>query len=137
MMHKEFRMTVKRIDHITINVKDLDASLAFYRDVIGLERLESVDMGDHALDYMSLPGGMKLELISYKFGADKLTPAATDAGIFRHIAFALDDLDAVLTRCESFGTRIRTRPQYVEKLGCRIMLIEDPNGIELEFMQKS
>jgi catechol 2,3-dioxygenase-like lactoylglutathione lyase family enzyme len=129
-------MTLKRIDHITINVKDLNASLSFYRDAVGLERLESIDMGDHVLDYMSLPGGIKLELISYKFKTSQLTTAATDTGIFRHIAFAVDDLDSVLMRCEKLGARIRLRPQYVEKLGCRTMLVEDPNGIELEFMQK-
>jgi lactoylglutathione lyase len=129
-------MILQRIDHITINVKNLDASLSFYRDALGLERLESIDMGDHVLDYLGLPGGIKLELISYKFGTNQLTTAATDAGIFRHIAFVADDLDSVLMRCEKFGARIRLRPQHVEKLGCRTMLIEDPNGVELEFMQK-
>jgi catechol 2,3-dioxygenase-like lactoylglutathione lyase family enzyme len=129
-------MILKRIDHITINVKDLEASLSFYRDIAGLERLETIDMGDHVLDYMGLPGGTRLELISYKYDTREMTTVETDSGILRHIAFSVDSVAEIVSRCERFGAKIKLRPQYVAKLGCEAMLVEDPNGVELEFMQK-
>jgi len=127
---------LKHVDHITINVKDLDASLSFYRDVLGLERMNTIDMGDHVLDYMGLPDGLRLEFISYKFSTGKPKIEATDAGLFRHVAFAVDDLDDIAARCAAAGAKVRLRPGYVDKLGCRTMLVEDPNGVELEFVQR-
>lgn len=55
-----------KLDHITINVTDLEASRKFYGDVLGLKPLPTVDMGDHELWYFDLGGGVMLELILYK-----------------------------------------------------------------------
>jgi lactoylglutathione lyase len=129
-------MTLKYIDHITINVTDLNSSLRFYQDLLGLVRMETIDMGDHILDYCELPGGTRLELISYKYETKKIKTTETDAGILRHIAFAIDDIDEFVERCLRFGAKMKTTPRYVDKLGCKAMLLEDPNGVELEIMQK-
>ena len=51
------------IHHITINVKNLTQTHRFYGELLGLTRLEDIDMGDHTLSYYALPGGAKLELI--------------------------------------------------------------------------
>jgi lactoylglutathione lyase len=132
---EEILMTIKQVNHITINVKDLDASLAFYGNVMGLERMNSIDMGDHMLDYMKLPGGVRLEFISYKFKTRSPDSVETDAGKLRHLALEVDDLDELEGRCRKAGVKIRLQPVYVEKLRCRTMLVEDPNGVELEFVQ--
>lgn len=48
-------MKMTGLDHITVNVKDLDRSKAFYGDVLGLKEAGSVQMGDHTLTYYELP----------------------------------------------------------------------------------
>ena len=83
-------MMVQSIDHITINVKNLEASRAFYGELLGLAELSKVDMGDHVLTYYALPGGVKLELISYMsdtgglhgqpFGARTVPPSGAPGG---------------------------------------------------------
>jgi lactoylglutathione lyase len=128
-------MKIKQINHITINVKDIDASMAFYGDIMGLERLNTIDMGDHALSYMKLPGGARLEFITYKFKTRSPDTVDTDAGTFRHLALEVDDLDEFADRFRKAGVKIRLQPVYVENLKCRVMLIEDPNGVELELVQ--
>ena len=54
-----------RLDHLTINVRDMEASERFYGEVLGLPKMENVDMGDHEIHYFQLDGPVRLELISY------------------------------------------------------------------------
>ena len=127
-------MMVQSIDHITINVKNLAASRAFYGDRLGLAELSQVDMGDHTLTYFALPGGVKLELISYAANTGDCTAGLLERGRFRHLALRVDDLDALAARLSDFGGRVLQPPRWVEQLGFTGMLAEDPNGCELEFL---
>ena len=58
-------MKISAVDHITINVKDLDHSLHFYGSILELEQLPSVKMEGQTIYYFRLPGGTRLELIHY------------------------------------------------------------------------
>ena len=62
-------MKIEAINHITINMKDIDKSLDFYGRVLGLEKLNEINMGDHYIRYFALPGGVKLELLEYFYGS--------------------------------------------------------------------
>lgn len=127
-------MMVQSIDHITINVKNLEASRAFYGELLGLAELSKVDMGDHILTYYALPGGVKLELISYMSDTGDCTAGLLERGRFRHLALRVDDLETLAVRLGDFGGRVLQPPRWVEQLGFTGMLAEDPNGCELEFL---
>lgn len=127
-------MMVQSIDHITINVKNLEASRAFYGELLGLAELSKVDMGDHVLTYYALPGGVKLELISYMSDTGDCTAGLLERGRFRHLALRVDDLETLAARLGDFGGRVLQPPRWVEQLGFTGMLAEDPNGCELEFL---
>ena len=127
-------MMVQSIDHITINVKNLEASRAFYGELLGLAELSKVDMGDHFLTYYALPGGVKLELISYMSDTGDCTAGLLERGRFRHLALRVDDLETLAARLGDFGGRVLQPPRWVEQLGFTGMLAEDPNGCELEFL---
>lgn len=127
-------MMVQSIDHITINVKNLEASRAFYGELLGLAELSKVDMGDHILTYYALPGGVKLELISYMSDTGDCTAGLLERGRFRHLALRVDDLETLAARLGDFGGRVLQPPRWVEQLGFTGMLAEDPNGCELEFL---
>ena len=58
-------MKITGLDHITVNVTDLEKAKAFYEKVLGLEQCGFIDMGDHTLTYYALPFGVRLELIDY------------------------------------------------------------------------
>lgn len=94
------------IAHIGIAVADLDAALAFYRDVLGLEP-HAPEQADNAT-IVSLPfGESEVEL---------LTPSAPDGPIARflarrgpgihHVCYRVDDLDAALERCRAAGYQL-------------------------------
>lgn len=129
-------MLLKGLDHITINVTDLAKSFEFYENVLELEKIGTVDLGDHTLHYMGLPGGSRLELIEYHFDNLLIKAKNTDIGIFRHVAFVVDSLDEIKKRCDKYNVKINLQPIFVEKLNCKVLLIEDPNGVELELVEK-
>lgn len=130
-------MLLKSIDHITINVTNLEKTFEFYEKVLDLKRLNSVDMGDHTLYYMSLPGECKLELIKYDFENPTINANNTDLGIYRHIAFIVDDIEEIKNSCDKYGVNIIVQPTYFDKFDCKAMLIEDTNGVEIELIQKA
>lgn len=128
-------MKLKAIDHITINMIKVDESFAFYEDVFGLEKGEVIDMGDHVLHYYKLPGA-KLELIEYKEKQKVVQLQNTDIGMYRHFAVTTDDLKAVEKACVAAGYGINLVPTYIPQIGKTIMLVKDPNCVEIEVIQE-
>jgi catechol 2,3-dioxygenase-like lactoylglutathione lyase family enzyme len=129
-------MIIKTIDHITINVKDLEKTFSFYESILGLQRTDFVmDLGFGIIYYMMLPGGTKLELINYRTDERSLETTDTDLGIYRHVAFTVDNLDEIKKRCVAWGAKINLDRDYNQFLNCYVMLVNDPNGVEVEFVE--
>ena len=95
-----------RIAHVGIAVSDLDAALAFYRDVLGLVP-HPPETADGA-DIVSLPfGDAEVELLA---STDPSSPisrflARRGPGI-HHICYRVPDLDAALAACRAAGYRL-------------------------------
>jgi methylmalonyl-CoA/ethylmalonyl-CoA epimerase len=95
-----------RIAHIGVAVSDLDAALAFYRDVLGLvpHPAETVD----GAEIVSLPfGDAQVELLT---SSDPASPigrflAKRGPGI-HHICYQVSDLEAALAACRAAGYRL-------------------------------
>lgn len=126
---------IKGIDHLTINLRDVEKSLWFYGTLLGLRRLPDVDMGDHLLRYFALPNGGKLELTEYRYATADSGNDATDLGRARHLAFEVDDAYAVEKMLVQAGYPFHVPVSHVECLGFSGGLTRDPNGFELEFLQ--
>jgi lactoylglutathione lyase len=131
----EVIMKITSIDHITINCVDKDASFHFYEEILGLKKIEDVDLGDHVLYYYGLPGGVRLELIGYKNPQRKWETGNTDVGIYRHMAVEVDDLDVLCESCKKAGVKINLEPKFIPEINKKVMLIVDPNGVEIETIQ--
>lgn len=129
-------MKILSLDHITINVLDLEKSKDFYANVLKLENAGFIDMGDHTLTYFRLTPECRLELIQYLTPVSTASIAETDRRIYRHFCLETDDLNQVYQDCFSHAVFVRKAPSYVEKLGCHTMLIVDPSGVEIEIIQK-
>ena len=79
---------LRNINHITYNVKDKDAALKWYQEVLGLKQIPKMVNGDH-LYWLQLPSGAMVHIIE---NVD--APSAPS----HHTAFEVDDID--LTRIE-------------------------------------
>ena len=129
-------MKITGIDHITINVKDLEASKNFYETVFGLKFCGFIDMGDHTLTYYELPAGIRLELIDFMEKGPEKDLKETDIGIYRHFCLEVDSLDELYETCRKHQVTVTKTPSFVEKLGVSNMLLLDPAGVEVEIFEK-
>ncbi len=98
-------MPIKKLNHVSIAVDDLDQALAFYHDVLGLELTRRVRLEDRQLDIAFLRvGETELELI---------TPLSADNTVARflerrgqglhHICFEVDDVAAEMRTLSARG----------------------------------
>lgn len=117
------------IAHTNINVLDLEKSLAFYKDALGMDvvrRKESKD-GSFTLAYIS--DGSSAHQIELTWLRDKGTPY--DLGDNEsHIAFIADDFDAAHALHSEMGCIC------YENTDMGIYFIEDPDGYWLEIVPK-
>jgi lactoylglutathione lyase len=114
-----------------IRVKDLDASIAFYTNVLGMKvrgRDSFEATKGTVADLVSEEGGFVLELNHYEKGSPYATNYAVGEGL-DHLAFKVEDLDKALAEAKKAGY-----PVVLDiKTGTsRWAYIEDPNGIWIE-----
>ncbi len=129
-------MGVSGIDHFSINVVSMEESIYFYENVLGLERLHSVDMGDHTLQYFNLGKGIMLELIKYHYDSGSAAFFPDTKGIYRHIALKVENINEYFDRLTKLGAKITRRLDFCEKLDFYNILLKDPNGVEIEFLER-
>lgn len=143
-------MKLQKIDHIGIVVNDLAVTTAFFLD-FGLELKGEAKMQSQLLDdllrmhnaktefvQLGLPdGGVSLEIIKFVAPTDgtSIEPAAVhDLGI-RHIAFLVDDLEAVIARLKEKGYEVFSEIQNYENV-YKICYARGPEGIILDLNEK-
>ena len=149
MSARSFRILAT--DHTGITVTNLERSLAFWRDVLGFELSHSPHQtGRLASEITGVPGaeisiavlkgyGHKIELLEYLAPADRkhLAPRPCDVGSV-HVAFAVDDLNALLETIGASGWKAAGEPQTLTagpNAGKRVVYVRDPDGTTIEFMQ--
>jgi catechol 2,3-dioxygenase-like lactoylglutathione lyase family enzyme len=128
-------MRIKGIEHVSLNVSDMAASLAFYSGTLGLEREETVPEDGFDITYFRLPDGRRLELFDYKGSSPAAARGESEVGL-RHLAFEVDDVAGAERELRSKGVRITLPTVDLPELGARVLLFLDPNGVTLEFCQR-
>lgn len=128
-------MKVRGIDHVSINVRDMEASAKFYVEVLGFRRLQTVPMdGGFSITYFEIPGGGRMELFDYA-GANRAVQREESEVGLRHLAFSVDDVAAAEKVLRGKGVSIVLPTTDLPSLGAKVLLFLDPNGVTLEFCQ--
>jgi methylmalonyl-CoA/ethylmalonyl-CoA epimerase len=129
-----------KIEHIALAVGDLDASIAFYRDVWGLEVSHRERVEDQGVEEAMLPlGESHLQLLA-PIGPDTTVGRFVERrgeGI-HHIAYEVDDLEAALAELKSKGVKlIDERPRRGGR-GHMVAFVHPGgnHGILVELIQK-
>jgi len=128
-------MQILGIEHVSINVADMEASVAFYEHTLGFKRLETVPEKGFAITYFALPGGRRLELFDYWGENPRPARGETDVGL-RHLAFEVDGVAAAERELRAHGVPIVLPTTELPELGVRVLLFQDPNGVVLEFCER-
>src|SRR5438105_2531843 len=140
-------------DHTGITVSNLERSLEFWQNVLGFEfshrahqtsemasEITGVAGAELKLAVVKAPGGHKIELLEYLAPADrkKVDVRPCDVGSV-HIAFTVDNLDAVLQKIAASGWEAAGKPQTLTtgpNAGKRVIYVRDPDATTIEFMQQ-
>lgn len=141
-----------QLDHVGFTVFDLDRSLAFYCDLLGLEkeweRVYEEEYVRKVVGYPSLrlrcaflkmPGSeTHLELLEYQnVSRQKVDLHRANPGN-AHICIAVKDLDQLYQRLNSAGVDFVSAPVVStggHYTGCRTVYLHDPDGISLQLME--
>jgi lactoylglutathione lyase len=125
---------IRRIEHTTITVRDLNRSVDFYTRVLGFVVDHEMDLPQSRLHIVFLRlGDTILELFGVPdIHGSVLSDDNTIVG-FKHIALLVDDVDAETVRLERLGVIFRTRPVDVQNE--RVIFFHDPDGIDIELIQ--
>jgi methylmalonyl-CoA/ethylmalonyl-CoA epimerase len=111
------------IAHIGIAVRDLDAILPFYRNVLQLEPV-ALDDADGARIEGLAAGDSLVELLESQDPASPIGKFVAGRGPgIHHICFAVPDLDAALDRCRAAGLRLIDQTPRIGAEGKRIAFI--------------
>ena len=149
-------MGVTGILHTGLTVSDLDRSIAFYRDLLGLELIAQWDSSQPYLRtivgypdaelriaLLRLPGpagalGHHIELLEYRRPRGTRGDANTYNPGNGHVAFMVDDLGTTYTELQAKGVRFKSAPVDIthgRNTGGRAVYFFDPDDITLEMIQ--
>ena len=117
--------------HTMVRVRDLEASLRFYRDLLGLEevRRKEVPQGRFTLVFLAAPGqGDVAELeLTYNWDPEEYGGGRN----FGHLAYRVDDIYAACQRFLDGGVTVNRPPR-----DGHMAFVRSPDGISIELLQK-
>lgn len=134
-IHRSYQLKISNIDHVSINVTDINKSLDFYGRILGLKQQQTVNCGEFDITYFSLPSGSRLELFDYHSKNRNTQREDSEVGL-RHIAFQVEDVAAHEKHLRAEGVEITLPTCDLPNLGARVLLFLDPNGVTLEFCER-
>ena len=124
-----------KIIHTMVRVLDLERSVRFYRDALGLEVANQLDFPDFALAYLRNPeNDFELELTLNK---GRTEPYTHGTG-YGHVAVTVDNLDAEHARLTGQGIAPNPIKEFKdgERLLARFFFMQDPDGYKIEVLQR-
>ncbi len=122
-------MTISRIDHVNISTGDLSATIAFYRDMLGLTPTPPPGMDPALNSWMVDDAGNALIHVNTR-------DAPREPGPINHVAFACTGYDAYLARLRGAGHDVREIDMRAVA-GVRQIFVFGPEGtrVELNFRE--
>ena len=115
--------------HSMVRVSDLDASLAFYRDALGLieTRRKDYPTGRYTLVFLAAPSTPDSEIeLTFNYDAEDYGSARN----FGHLAFAVDNIYAACQRLQAHGVTISRPPR-----DGRMAFVRSPDLVSIELLQ--
>lgn len=122
-------MFVDSLDHVNIRVKDVDATLAFFNDVLDMPC--SPERRTWIVDAQGRPV-IHVGSIENPYPSDSWRPfeSAEGTGVVHHVALGCTGYDVLLARLQERG--LPHNANHVPHMKLRQIFVEEPNGVLLE-----
>ena len=120
--------------HTCLNVSDLDRSIKFYTENLGLEFVSrrEIKQNNAEIAFLKDESSGAIELTHWR---DKKTLIEGDN--LDHIAFGVEDVEEAVKRLREKGVTIAMEPYSLQGSSSKIAFIKDPDGNWLELIQQS
>lgn len=119
--------------HTMVRVTDIEDSLHFYRDALGMEVLSRRDneAGQFTLIFLAAPGDRAAQVeLTYNWPKNGVAEAYSGGRNFGHIAYAVDNIYATCQRLVDHGVTILRPPR-----DGRMAFVRSPDQISIELLQ--
>lgn len=143
-------MKIRHVDHIGINVEDLEAAKAFFADLgftvegemtMQGELVDKVtglnNVNDNIVMLQAPDGQLSLELVKFHHPVDEagLQPSAANTLGLRHLCFEVEDLDGILANLNKKGHKLVGELQTYENT-YKLCYVRGPEGIIIELAEQ-
>jgi lactoylglutathione lyase len=128
-------MTVKKLLHTRMRVNDIERSVKFYEEALGLKAVRRHTSPRGAqLVFLATPNSEEeIELCQMPAGGSPPVQVQPD---LMHLAFEVDDLDAFAAGLKAKGFALSDGPSKSSS-GAAIAFIDAPEGYEVELIQRA
>ncbi|TNB48430.1 VOC family protein [Martelella lutilitoris] len=141
---------LKGFEHVGMTVSNIDKSLNFYVDLLGLKLVvrrsgdersdgEPIDRAraGHQLCFLDAGNGM-LEIMGPATGALMAEDVAAGRAGLRHLTFCFDDVEALYGKLEAAGVEMVEAPRqaYNRDILGKVAFCRDPDGILIELVER-
>lgn len=125
-------------EHVGMTASDLDRTLAFYCDLVGLTLVLRRKNERAELAFVDTGNGM-LEILRPIADVARSRDVPPHEAGMRHLTFAVTSVDAMVERLEAAGVEVieRPRPAYFTELIHRVAFVRDPDGVLVEFIERA
>jgi len=125
-----------RLLHTMLRVGDLQRSVRFYTEVLGMKLLRTTDRPEqkYSLAFVGYDNEEKTAVLelTYNYGVEKYEMG----GAFGHIAIGVPDVAGACAKVRGAGGKVTREPGPVKGGSSVIAFVEDPDGYKIEFIER-
>jgi lactoylglutathione lyase len=125
-----------RILHTMLRVGDMQRSVKFYTELLGMKVLRTTDRPEqkYSLTFVGYDTEERSAVIelTYNYGVSKYELG----GAYGHIALEMPDIKSMCEKVRSGGGKVTREPGPVKGGTTNIAFVEDPDGYKIEFIER-
>ena len=126
-----------RILHTMLRVGNMERSVKFYTEVLGMKLLRTTDRPEqkYSLAFVGYDDEKRAAVLelTYNYGVERYELGTA----FGHVAIGVPDVKSACEKVRANGGRVTREPGPVKGGSSVIAFVEDPDGYKIEFIQTS
>ena len=123
-----------KISHAMIRVRNIEKSMNFYTELLGMKKTHEIKGEDFVLHFLKgNDSDFEIELTE---NFDTPEAGYKNGNAFGHFAFETDNMDDFVKKVKKMGLTLLYEPYIMEEAKSKICFIKDPDGNEIEIIEK-